>query len=129
MAYYHFHGLIPDTLSQSEGYQLFEQYIANGAPKDNFDGFELISRVHAPQTGEVFVTCKADNHLKMAEHFAIWRAKFGVEWYVKPVFNDEEVIKRNKQVAEEIAAMGWDIINKAITKKCFLKLHESSGLT
>ena len=65
----------------------------------------------------------------MAEHFAIWRAKFGVEWYVKPVFNDEEVIKRNKQVAEEIAAMGWDIINKAITKKCFLKLHESSGLT
>ena len=106
MAYYHVHGLIPDTLSQSEGYQLFEQYIANGAPKDNFDGFELISRVHAPQTGEVFVTCKADNHLKMAEHFAIWRAQFGVEWDVKPVFNDEEVIKRNKQVAEEIAAMG-----------------------
>ncbi len=50
MAYYHVHGLIPDTLAQSEGYQLFEQYIANGAPKDNFDGFELISRVHAPQT-------------------------------------------------------------------------------
>ena len=68
MAYYHVHGLIPDTLAQSEGYQLFEQYIANGAPKDNFDGFELISRVHAPQTGEVFVTCKADNHLKVAEH-------------------------------------------------------------
>ena len=43
---------------------------------------------------------------KMAEHFALWRAKFGVEWDVKPVFNDEEVIKRNKQVAEEIAAMG-----------------------
>ena len=106
MAYYHVHGLIPDTLAQSEGYQLFEQYIANGAPKDNFDGFELISRVHAPQTGEVFVTCKAENHLKVAEHFAIWRAKFGVEWDVKPVFNDEEVIKRNKQVAEEIAAMG-----------------------
>ena len=57
MAYYHVHGLIPDTLAQSEGYQLFEQYIANGAPKDNFDGFKLISRVHAPQTREVFVTC------------------------------------------------------------------------
>ena len=68
MAYYHVHGLIPDTLAQSEGYQLFEQYIANGAPKDNFDGFELISRVHAPQTGEVFVICKAENHLKVAEH-------------------------------------------------------------
>ena len=106
MAYYHVHGIIPDTLSQSEGYKLFEQYIASGAPKDNFDGFELISRVHAPQTGEVFVTCKADSHLKMAEHFGIWRAKFGVEWNVTPVFNDEEVIVRNKQLAEEVAAMG-----------------------
>ena len=72
----------------------------------DFDGFELISRVHAPQTGEVFVTCKADSHLKMAEHFGIWRAKFGVEWNVLPVFNDEEVIMRNKQLAEELAAMG-----------------------
>ena len=89
MAYYHVHGLIPDTLAQSEGYQLFEQYIANGAPKDNFDGFELISRVHAPQTGEVFVTCKAENHLKVAEHFALLRAKFGIEWDVKQVHNDE----------------------------------------
>ena len=106
MAYYHVHGIIPDTLSQSEGYKLFEQYIASGAPKDKFDGFELISRVHAPQTGEVFVTCKADNHLKMAEHFGIWRAKFGVEWNVLPVFNDEEVILRNKQLADEVAMMG-----------------------
>ena len=43
---------------------MFEQYIASVAPMDNFEGFELISRVHAPQTGEVFVTCKADSHLK-----------------------------------------------------------------
>ena len=46
------------------------------------------------------------SHLKVAEHFAIWRAKFGFEWDVKPVFNDKEVIQRNKHVAEEIAAMG-----------------------
>ncbi len=32
---------------------------------DNFDGFELISRVHATQTGQVFVTCKAYDHLKI----------------------------------------------------------------
>ena len=106
MAFYHVHGVILDTLCQSEGYKLFEQYIASGVPKDNFDGFELISRVYAPQTGEVFVTCKADSHLKMAEHFGIWRAKFGVEWNVLTVFNDEEVILRNKQLAEELAAMG-----------------------
>mgnify|MGYP002019377737 FL=1 len=53
----------------------------------------------APQTGEVFVTFKADSHLKMAEHFGIWRAKFGVEWNVLPVFNYEKVILRNKQLA------------------------------
>ena len=50
MAYYHVHGLIPDGISQSEGYKMFEQYIASGAPMDNFDGFELVSRFHAPET-------------------------------------------------------------------------------
>ena len=53
----------------------------------------------APQTGEVFVTCKADSHQKMAEHFGIWRAKFDFEWNVLFVFNYEEVILRNKQLA------------------------------
>ena len=42
MAYYHVHGIIPDGISQSEGYKMFEQYIASGAPMDNFDGFELV---------------------------------------------------------------------------------------
>ena len=50
MAYYHVHGLIPDGISQSEGYKMFEKYIASGAPMDNFDGFELVSRFHAPET-------------------------------------------------------------------------------
>ena len=68
MAYYHVHGLIPDGISQSEGYKMFEQYIASGAPMDNFDGFELVSRFHAPETGEVFVTFKADNHLAISQH-------------------------------------------------------------
>ena len=106
MAHYHVHGIIPDTLSQSEGYKLFEQYIASGAPKDKFDGFELISRVHAPQTGEVFVTFKADNHLAISEHFGVWRARFGLEWNITAVLNDEEVIQRNKQVADAVAVMG-----------------------
>ena len=50
ICYYHVHGLIPDGISQSEGYKMFEQYIASGAPMDNFDGFELVSRFHAPET-------------------------------------------------------------------------------
>ena len=74
MAYYPVHGLIPDGISQSEGYKMFEQYIASGAPMDNFEGFELVSRFHAPETGEVFVTFKADNHLAISQHFGVWRA-------------------------------------------------------
>ena len=100
MDYFCFHVLRHDSPAQSKGYQLFEQYIANGAPKDYLDGFKLISRVHAPKIWEVFVICKAEKHLKVAEHFAIWRTKFGVEWDVKTVFNDEEVIKRNKKITK-----------------------------
>ena len=58
MAYYQVYGLTYETIAQSESFQLFGQYISNGAQKVNFDGFELISRIHVPQTGEVFVVCK-----------------------------------------------------------------------
>ena len=106
MAYYHVHGLIRDGITQAEGDKMFEQYIASGAPMDNFEGFELIGRLHAPETGEVFVTFKADNHLAISEHFGVWRAKFGLEWNITAVLNDEEVIQRNKKVAEAVASMG-----------------------
>ena len=106
MAHYHVQGLIPEGISQAAGYKMFEQYIASGAPMDNFEGFELISRLHAPETGEVFVTFKADNHLAISEHFGVWRAKFDLEWNITAVLNDEEVIQRNKQVVGAVAAMG-----------------------
>ena len=106
MAHYHVHGLIPDGISQSEGYKMFEHYIASGSPMDNFEGFELISRLHAPETGEVFVTFKADNHLAISEHFGVWRAKFGLEWNMTAVLNDEQVIQRNEQVVYSVAVMG-----------------------
>ena len=73
---------------------------------DNFEEFELISRLHASETGEVFVTFKADNHLAISEHFRVWRAKFGLEWNITAVLNDYEFIQRNKQVANAVAAIG-----------------------
>ena len=73
---------------------------------DNFEGFELISRLHTPETREVFVTFKADNHLAISEHFGVWRAKFGLEWNITAVLNDYEFIQRNKQVANAVAAIG-----------------------
>ena len=85
---------------------MFKKYIASNAAMNNFQGFELISRLHAPETGEIFVTFKADNHLEISKHFGVWRAKFGLEWNITAVLNDEEVIQRNKQVADAVAAMG-----------------------
>ena len=73
---------------------------------DNFDGFELLNRFHAPETGEVFVTFKADSHLAISQHFGVWKAKFGLDWYITAVLNDDEVSQRNKQVADSVASMG-----------------------
>ena len=95
MSYYHVHGLIPDEISQSEGYKAFEQYIASGAPKDNFDGFELLGRFDAPETGEVFVILTADNHLAISKHFGKWRAKFGV----KKFLNVEKIFFKTRQIS------------------------------
>ena len=52
MAYYHVHGLIPEGISQSEAYKIFEKDTASGLTMDNFDGFELTSRFHGLETGE-----------------------------------------------------------------------------
>lgn len=106
MAHYHVHGLIPDRSTQSEGYKMFEKYIASGAPMDNFEGFELLSRSHAPKTGDVFVTFKAANHLAISKLFGVWRAKFGLDWNITAVLTDDEVMQRNKQVADAVAEIG-----------------------
>ena len=84
---------------------MFVHYIASSSPMDKFDGFELINRFHAPETGEVF-HFKADSHLAISKHFGVWRAKFGLYWNITAVLNDDDVIQRNKQVAEAVAAMG-----------------------
>ena len=85
---------------------MFEQHISSGAPMDNFDGFALISIFHTPETGEVFVTFQADNHLAISKHFGVWRAKFGLDRNITAVLDDDKVIQRNKQVAYDAAAMG-----------------------
>ena len=85
---------------------MFEKYIASGAHMDNFDGFELVNRFHAPATGEVFDTFKANSHLAISQDFGVWRAKFGLDWNIIAFLNDNEVIPRNKQVDDAIALMG-----------------------
>ena len=53
-------------MAQYEFYKMFEQNITSGATMDCFDGFELVSRFHATEIGEVFVTFKPDNHLAIS---------------------------------------------------------------
>ena len=73
---------------------------------DNFDGFELVNRFHACETGEVFVAFKADSHLAIFQYFEVWRTKFGLDWNITAVLNDDEVIQRNKDVSDAVASMG-----------------------
>ena len=42
-------GTFPDIDSQLAGYREFINYFEGGCPNDNFDGFELINRVHLPR--------------------------------------------------------------------------------
>jgi len=44
--------------------------------------------------------------LAISQHFGVWRAKFGLDWNITPVLNDDEVIQRNKQVADAVVSMG-----------------------
>ena len=58
------------------------------------------------ETGEVIVDFKADNHWPISQHFGVWRAKFDLDWNITAFLNDDEVILRNKQVANAVAAIG-----------------------
>ena len=47
------------------------------AKLDNFDGFEMLFRVHAPGAGRT-IPSKL-RYAQIFEHFAPWRAQFGIE--------------------------------------------------
>jgi hypothetical protein len=70
----------PEIEGQKAAYAKLIDYMASGAEADCFDGFELISRTHCPQTGSGVVICKARGTKELFKHFAPWRAMFGVEF-------------------------------------------------
>jgi len=98
----------PDIENQVKAYQLFVEAWEYGeiAKSDKTDKFEMLFRVHAPGEGRVVCLCKAESDKEIFEHFAPWRAKFGLDWNITAVLNDDEVIQRNKQVDDAVAAMG-----------------------
>ena len=93
----------PEIEGQKAAYAKLIDYMASGAEADCFDGFELISRTHCPQTGSGVVICKARGTKELFKHFAPWRAMFGVEFDMQPAFSDEEVCACHKELFESMA--------------------------
>ena len=92
----------PEIEGQKSAYAKLIDYMASGAEADCFDGFELISRTHCPQTGSGVVICKARGTKELFKHFAPWRAMFGVEFDMQPAFSDEEVCACHKELFESM---------------------------
>ena len=87
---------------QKAAYAKYIEYMESGAAMDNFPGFELVQRVHMPQTGQGVVICKAENSTALFKHFAPWRAMFGVEFNIQPAFTSTEVAACHKELFAEM---------------------------
>ena len=93
----------PEIEGQKAAYAKLIEYMSSGAEGDNFEGFELITRVHCPQVGSGVVICKAKSGKELFKHFAPWRAMFGVEFDMQPAFTDEEMCECHKELFETMA--------------------------
>ncbi len=92
-----------DIELQKAAYAKYIEYMEGGAEMDNFEGFELLTRVHMPQTGQGIVICKAADEVALFKHFAPWRAMFGVEFNIQPAFTSQKVVNCHKEL---FAALG-----------------------
>ena len=65
---------------------------------DHADGFEILFCVHPPGAGRVTLLFKAESDAQIFEHFASWRAQFGIEMDVAPVIGCEDVVDYHKKL-------------------------------
>ena len=68
------------------------------AKADNFPGFEMLFRVHAPGAGRVTCLFKAESDAQIFEHFAPWRAQYGIEMDFTPVIGCQDVVDHHKKL-------------------------------
>ena len=89
-----------DIDSQIEAYKEFVELWENGemAAQDNFDGFEMLFRVHAPGEGRVVILCKATGDKELFKHFSPWRAKYGIDLEMTPVISCQNVVDYHKEL-------------------------------
>ena len=90
----------PDIDNQVKAYKLFIEAWENGemAKSDKTDKFEMLFRVHAPGEGRVVCLCKAHSDKEIFEHFAPWRAKFGIHMEFTPVISCQNIVDYHKNL-------------------------------
>ena len=96
MQFYVVNGQVPSE-TQDEGYTAFIDYMENGAPEDKTEGFELVARLHMPESGRICVICKAVDAKALFRHFMFWRSMFGVEFEYSPALTCGEMVEMQKQ--------------------------------
>ena len=93
-----------DIDNQIKAYKLFVEAWENGemAKSDKNDKFEMLFRVHAPGEGRVVCLCKAESDKEIFEHFAPWRAKFGIHMEFTPVISCQNIVDYHKGLFESM---------------------------
>ena len=92
--------VFPEIEGQLAAYKSFCELWDSGeiAKLDNFDGFEMLFRVHAPGAGRVTILFKAESDAQIFEAFAPWRAQFGIEMDFTPVIGCQDVVDYHKKL-------------------------------
>ena len=100
------HWQFPDQETHMKGTEAFAGFVEGGCQGDEFEGFKVVNRVHAPHALKVFIMCEADGYLSMSKHFAPWKVKFDIDFDIMPVVTDAEKIAEHKMVGEMLSAEG-----------------------
>ena len=92
--------IFPDIEGQLAAYKSFCELWDSGemAKADNFPGFEMLFRVHAPGAGRVTCLFKAESDAQIFEHLAPWRAQYGIEMDFTPVIGCQDVVDHHKKL-------------------------------
>ena len=72
------------------------------AKLDNFDGFQMLFRVHALGAGRVTTLFRVEKDAQKFEAFAPWRAQFGIEMDFTPVIGCQDVTNYHKMLFAKI---------------------------
>ena len=74
-------------------------YMNSGKPMDQFDGFQVISRVFYPQSGGGMMLVEANSLWHVYQFTGPWTKAFGVSIDVIPALSDEEFVSAEAAIA------------------------------